>query len=125
MTEIQAPETFGPANFKPFSAEISLCECATCRELAYAMSNVLQGPNSRQHKAAARVLLTELLNGRHVRMTLAERAAEARLEKAAKIAAAVEAGASPATLQIMERGYATVKMSDFYATGMGLGVTIR
>lgn len=113
-----------PTDFAPYRAEITDCHCETCREVAYALSDVLDWGGQR-HKARCADLLTALRAGTHLRMTLAERAAEARKEKSERLAQAEADGASAATVAAIERGYASVSMRDFYATGMGLGMTPR
>lgn len=114
----------GPADFAPYRDQISLCECHLCRELAYEMSSVTDFDGSR-HRAAAERLFLALTLGEHSRMTLRERAIQARGEKAERLALAHATGASPETIAAIERGYTTVKMSDFYAAGMGLGIGPR
>ena len=93
-----------PTDFEPYRVEISGCCCPTCREVAYAMSDVLDFRGER-HLAAAVALLRSLQSGQHVRMTLAQRAAEARRETAARLAQLRADGADPATIAAVERGY--------------------
>lgn len=118
------PDAIGPADFDPYRADIRDCACDVCNEVAYALSNVLDFTGAR-HRAAARNLLDVLRAGQHRHVSYAERAAIARAEKAVRLAAAIANGASASHIAAIERGYATVKMSDFYATGMGLGMTPR
>lgn len=109
-----------PDDFKPYRDQISGgCECALCHELS---ANGHHFSDKHVQRQAARVLLAHLVAGTHERVTIAEVAAFARTAKAARLDAARAAGASAETLATIERGYATVKMSDFYATGMGLGI---
>lgn len=93
-----------PTDFEPYRVQITGCCCATCREVAYASSDPLDFRHER-HMAAAVVLLRQLQAGQHIRMTLAERAAEAREEKAARLADLRAAGADPETIAAVERGY--------------------
>jgi hypothetical protein len=58
-------------------------------------------------------------------VTLAECTARARSAKVARLDAMRTAGASPEALADVERGYAAVRMRDFSATGMGLGIGPR
>ncbi|MFI7069518.1 hypothetical protein [Micromonospora sediminicola] len=110
----------GPADFAPFRGEFADCHCPTCREIAYAASSLLDGPRSPRSLAACRALLAELRTGTHRRLTLAERAAEAREEKAVRLAALREAGAPDAEIAAVERGYVRVDMA-FMREGIGAG----
>ncbi|MFD6638359.1 hypothetical protein ACFWDN_21360 [Micromonospora chalcea] len=115
-----APE-FGPADFAPFRAEFAECVCPTCRETVYALCAALDGPGSPRHLAACRALLSELRAGTHRRMTHAERAAQLREEKAAKLAALREAGASASEVEATERGYVKVPLGGM-VEGWGVGI---
>ncbi|MFG3715838.1 hypothetical protein [Micromonospora sp. NPDC047730] len=115
-----APE-IGPADFRPFRAEIADCHCPTCRAVAYALSSVLDGPRSPRHLAACRALLAELRAGDHHRMTLAERAAEAREAKAARLAELRAAGAPASDIAAVEMGFVRVDMA-FMREGAGVGI---
>lgn len=114
----------GPVDFDPYRSEIRDCCCATCREVAYALSDILDLRGAR-HLLAAEALLAALRDGQHEHVSLQARAAEARVDKAARLKAARAEGASPAALAAIERGYAKVSMRDFFATGMGLGIGPR
>lgn len=109
----------GPRDFDPYRTEISGCFCPMCRELMYSDAT------GRRALAAGGVLLAALKAGEHVRMEVAEYHAEAKADRDRRIAEAEAAGASAEHLATLRRGYATVKMSDFYATGMGLGIGPR
>lgn len=113
-----------PADFAPYRNQLKGCACATCRELSYALSNVLDF-DGRKHRAAAADLLVELRAGTHVHMSYTERAAEVRAETAIRLAGAKATGRSAEHIAAIERGYVTVEMSDFYVTGMGLGIGPR
>jgi len=117
-------DKIGPKDFDPYRDQIRDCHCAECRQVAYAASDVLDFDGSR-HMAAARALLASLRAGTHRHMTLAERAEEARAEKAERVADAVARGASADEIAAIERGYTAVRMRDFFATGMGLGIGPR
>ncbi|WP_229398113.1 hypothetical protein [Micromonospora okii] len=122
---MSAPE-IGPADFAPHRAEITGCECPTCREVAYASSSVLDGPTSPRSLAACSALLAELRGGRHHRMTLAERAAQAREEKAARLAELYAAGAPASEIAAVERGYVKFPFSDpVKGSGIGIGGRIQ
>lgn len=99
-----------PTDFDPYRAEIAGCWCRPCATTG---------------SDGGRALHAALVAGTHRRMTQAERAAEARAAKAVRLAEAQARGATPAELAAIERGYVAVKMSDFYATGMGLGIGPR
>lgn len=111
-------------DWEPFVDEISDCQCDTCNEVAYARSDVLDF-DGRRYREAAAALLAALRAGEHRRMSIAERAELARAAKAERLAAAIAEGASADRIAAIERGYTTVRMSDFYATGMGLGIGPR
>lgn len=98
------PRTPIPTDFDPYRDAITDCWCPVCREVAYAASDTLDFQGER-HLAAAVALLHSLQSGQHVRMTLAERATEARAEKAARLAEMRAAGADPAEIAAVERGY--------------------
>lgn len=114
----------GPADFDLYRAEFTDCCCPLCREVAYALSDVLDHAG-RRHLAACGVLLTALRAGTHTRVERADWHEQCRREHDARVAAAKAAGITGRRLADIERGYSTVKMSDFYATGMGLGVGPR
>lgn len=109
------------ASFAPYRPEIEDCACPTCREVSYGLSSVLDGPLSPRHLGACLALLAELRAGTHRRVTLAERAAEAREEKAAKLARLREAGAPASEIAAAERGYVRVDMA-FMRDGIGAGL---
>lgn len=97
-------QPIGPEDFRPFLEEITDCWCAVCREVAYAANDVLDF-RGRRHLAAAQALLADLRDGLHHRMTLAERAEEARVAKAQRLADLRASGASPEVIAVVERGY--------------------
>lgn len=110
-----------PADFDLYRAQITGCHCDVCNEVAFAMSDVLDF-GRRRHLAAACALLAALKAGTHRRKTFGEYADELAVAKAERLAQARAEGASAATLEAIERGYVAVRMRDFYASGMGLGV---
>lgn len=114
-------------DFDPYRAEITDCFCELCREVSYALSSVIDSgtPGRPRHREAVAALLAALRAGEHQRVGMKEYAQAAREAKAIRLAEARENGASAEMISVIERGYATVKMSDFYATGMGLGVGPR
>lgn len=114
----------GPRDFDPFRAQIKDCACDHCWKVAGALSDVTDY-SGRKHRAACEDLLTALRNGSHVHMTYAARGEVAKAETEHRVEAAIAAGKSQQYINTLRRGYATVKMSDFYATGMGLGMTPR
>lgn len=114
----------GPKDFDPYRAEIRDCYCPECRAVSYAASDVLDFDGSR-HMAAAQALLASLRAGTHRHVTLAERVAEAKAEKAERLEKAIANGADPEVIAAIERGYTKVSMRDYFATGMGLGIGPR
>lgn len=108
------------ADFAPYRDEIRDCTCLLCGEVACALSDV-RDFGGRRHLAACVALLGALMAGEHVRRSYAEMAAEAREAKAVRLAEAEAAGASPATLAAIERGYA--KYAGFMVDGIGAGMT--
>lgn len=114
----------GPGDFAPFRDEIHDCHCAICRECQYALADVLDFRGER-HLDACRALLAALTAGEHQRVEFADWVAASKTAAAERLETARRNGASTGELAIIERGYVTVKMSDFYATGMGLGVGSR
>ena len=112
----------GPKDFDAYRAQITDCYCPLCRECAYAVSDVLD-MRGRRSRAAARVLLAALQAGAHRRVEQDVYHAQARVDHDRRIAEAEAAGVTGRALEDIRRGYSTVKMSDFYATGMGLGMT--
>jgi hypothetical protein len=121
----------GPEDFAPYRAEIQDCHCAAfCLPMVHVMSKnsgtyVRTGEGRREHERHARGLLAALVAGTHQRVGFREFVAEAKAEKVRRLAKAKAAGASPETLATIERGYATIRIGDFHATGMGLGIGPR
>lgn len=114
--------SIGPKDFDPFRSEIRGCACDHCQAVAFAHSDVLD-MGGRKHLKACEDLLTALREGRHAHMSYAERSAIAREQNKRRIAQAIADGRSEAYIESLRRGYVSVKMSDFYATGMGIGMT--
>lgn len=114
----------GPRDFDPYRDEIRDCHCAEfCLPLAYVTSKnsgtyAHTGEGQRENEERARALLAALVAGAHQRVEFREFVAQAKAEKARRLA---EAG-TEAERAVIERGYVSFKMSDFYATGMGLGI---
>ena len=121
---MSAAPVIGPRDFDSFRADIAECYCQTCREVAYAASDVLDFYGDR-HRAAAEQLLAALRAGEHGRVTFAARVAEARAEKEARLAEARANGASAATIAIIERGYVKVSMAPIEGMGLGIGGRIQ
>lgn len=96
-----------PADFDPYREQIRDCACDLCCEVAYALSSSSDF-DGRRHRAACAVLLDALRAGEHVHKTYAQLAAEARALVAAD-------GGAPTV--------ATVSARDFYASGLGIGMT--
>lgn len=115
-----APE-IGPADFAPFRAEFVDCHCLTCREVSFTLSGVLDGPESPRHLAACHALLAELRAGTHKRLSFAERVAQAREEKAIRLARLRADGAPASEIEAAELGYVRFPFSDM-VNGSGLGV---
>lgn len=111
-----------PADFDPYRDQIRGCACDLCNEVAYALSSVTDF-DGRRHQAACAVLLAALRVDQHVHKSLAQRAKEARVEKDERLAAAAAGGASAEQLAAIDRGYTKVSARDFYATGLGIGMT--
>lgn len=126
-TEEEELPPIGPEDFAPYRAEIQDCHCREfCLPMVYVMSKnsgtyARTGEGQREHERHARGLLAALVAGTHQRVDFREFVAEAKAEKARRLA---EAG-TEAERAVIERGYASVKMSDFYVTGMGLGIGPR
>lgn len=112
----------GPVDFDPYRAEFTDCCCPTCREVDYALSDVLDF-TGRRHLAACEALLAALRAGTHDRVERADWHEQCRREHDDRVAAAKAAGITGRRLADIERGYSAVRMSDFYTTGMGLGMT--
>jgi hypothetical protein len=98
-------------DYKPYLEQIKNCWCDTCAH--HAIGTV------------PTVLLEDLRAGRHVFLSKEDYAAEARARRDERIAEARANGASASHIATLERGYAVVRERDFYATGSGLGLTIR
>lgn len=113
-------DTPRPADFDAYRADIRGCTCGCCLPMSYATN---YAGRDRDQVASGRVLLAALMAGVHTHRTQDEHIAAAKVDHAVRVAAAVERGASADELATIDRGYTTVKMSDFYATGMGLGMT--
>lgn len=111
-----------PADFAPYRDQLRGCCCPLCNEVAYALSSVLDC-DGRRHHAACSALLVALRADEHVHKSLEQRAKEARAAKDERLAAALATGASAEQLVAIERGYTKVSARDFYATGMGIGMT--
>lgn len=114
----------GPRDFDPFRDQITDCHCAHCQEVSYALDDVSDFGGHR-HMSACRALLDALRAGEHTHVAFQERVREAREAKAERLERAKAEGASKGELAAIERGYTKVRMSDFYVTGMGLGVGPR
>lgn len=119
----EPPADLGPVLFAPYHDQIELCECGICHAIACELSSHYHRFYGHdQHREVCAALLAQLRAGTHEHMTLAERAQIARAGKAQRLAQAQANGASAETLAAIERGYVAVRMSDFYTTGMGLGI---
>lgn len=124
---LNPPADLGPELFFPYYDQINMCECMICSRCSIEGNSHEYRVYGRQdrHRECATALLAQLHAGTHVHMTIGQRAALARAEKEQRLIRAREAGASDATLAAIERGYVTVKMSDFYTTGCGIGIGPR
>lgn len=92
--------------FAPHLGELDLCECTTCRTVVYAMRAASLGGHTENAArwAAISDQLQAVTNGTHQRVTLGEH-----------IKASMRQGAAgPAAVR--------VRMSDFYTTGLGIGI---
>jgi hypothetical protein len=104
-----------------FLPEIDMCACELCNEVSYARNAFdLYGARrltaaGERYYAAVSARLRALVEGRHRRRTIAEWAVQ---ERAAFVA---EHGREPRP----QEGVVKVRMSDFYVTGMGLGIGPR
>lgn len=116
--------SIGPKDFDPFRSEIRHCACDMCQEVAFALSDVLD-MGGRKHLKACEDLLTALREGRHTHMSYAERSEIARADKERRIDQAIADGKSATYVETLRRGYASASMKDFYAAGMGIGMTPR
>lgn len=125
-TEEELPP-IGPEDFAPYRVEIQDCHC---REFCLPMVDVMSknsgtyahtGEGQREHERHARGLLAALAAGTHQRVGFREFVAQAKADKARRLAEAT----AEAERAIIERGRVSVKMSDHYATGMGLGTRPR
>lgn len=106
--------TPGPQDYKPHLDQITDCHCDLCNEVVYALSSpaVDGGSGNRPHRIACRILLDALTLGTHVRRENSYWVEICKARHAESVA-----GGGP------ERGYYKVSMRDFYATGMGIGMT--
>lgn len=124
MTSTEEETPIGPADFAPYRAEIQDCHCREfCLPMVHVMSKnsgtyAHSGEGQREHERHARGLLAALAAGTHQRVDFRAFVAEAKAEKARRLAEA----RTEAERAVIERGYVSFKMSDFYATGMGLGI---
>jgi DNA polymerase-3 subunit beta len=116
------PTGIGPADFDAYRADIRGCSCTLCVELAYARPLDFDG---REKREAARVLLAALRAGTHDHVTFAEHVGDAKAAKAVTLVEAHAAGATPERIATIERGYVKASMSDFYGSGLGIGMTPR
>lgn len=114
----------GPEDFAPYLAEIQDCHCREfCLPMVHVMSKnsgtyAHTGEGQREHERHARGLLAALTAGTHQRVGFREFVAQAKADKARRLA---EAGTEEERA-VIERGYVSFKMSDFYGSGMGLGI---
>jgi hypothetical protein len=97
----------GRDEFVPHLAEILDCHCDLCNERSYAISSGAAdgGPDGIRVRIAHRVLLDALREGGHTRR---------EWDEWLRICKARSSGG---------RGYVKVSMRDFYATGLGIGMT--
>lgn len=104
----------GRGAFRPFLDQILDCHCDLCNERGYAASSpaVDGGTDGRPYRIANRILLDALIDGTHVRREYAEWIEICKARHAESVA-----NGGP------ERGYYKASMRDFYASGMGLGMT--
>ncbi len=100
-----------PTDFDPYRAQIRGCECDLCYPMGYA------NRAADQRLRDAHALLVALRNGTHRHVTLAERAAIARRERAERIAAACRDGAAERRMAALIRGYATSRDRDTFPYG--------
>lgn len=121
----------GPKDFDPYRQQFRGCECPLCREMSYALSDVLDF-DGRRHYAAAEVLLSALRDGTHSRVELAERVAELKAERAGRIAEACASGAGELRLYGLYRGMSGGSVtrhfyhepySEGFMIGTGIGMT--
>lgn len=105
------------AAYLEYLPAISMCECDTCRRKSQASQQYHRYGDTGSHAELVAMWATisdslrELAEGRHVRVSIHERAV---IEQEKNVAAGrPRYGAMPVQ----------VRMSDFYATGMGLGVS--
>jgi len=116
----------GPRDFAPYRSEIGDCHCQLCRNCSYAASghgNAVQ---------AATELLDALRAGHHHHVTFAEHVSKAKVEHAARVAAACIAGKSELHMLGLHLGYQGGNVERLYyrepynadfMVGIGLGVT--
>lgn len=100
-----------PSDFDPYRTQLHMCECDLCYPLGFANRPY------EQRQAAAETLLAALQAGTHVHMSIAERAAIAREQHVARVAAACADGVSERRMAGILRGYVTSKDSDFWPYG--------
>lgn len=106
-------------DFAPYREQLASCYCQPCREVQYAASKAGQ----LGLRDAMNSLLATLAAGTHTKVDQDTYHQQCKEEREQRIAQACQDGRSEEHLANLHRGYATVKMSDFYATGMGLGMT--
>lgn len=104
----------GRAEFEPFLDQILDCHCDLCNERGYAASSGAAdgGTDGRPYRIANRILLDVLIDGTHVRR---EHAEWIEICKARHTESVADGGPGC--------GYHKASMRDFYASGMGLGMT--
>lgn len=109
-----------PADFAPYREQFIACCCPTCREVAYALSNPLDGPLSPRHVSACTDLLAALKGGTHNPVTATQWAAECKQDREQRLAEAIRDGAPAVQIEALQRGYGVAKMSGDWA-GVGVG----
>jgi len=104
----------GRTEFAPFLGQILDCHCDLCNERGYAASSPAAdgGTDGRPYRIANRILLDALTLGTHARREYSSWIEICKARHAESVA-----NGGP------ERGYYKASMRDFYATGMGLGMT--
>jgi hypothetical protein len=112
--------SIGPSDFDPYREQIQDCHCDPCNQVAYAASRAGQF----DLRKAAQALLDRLQAGDHTRVERDTWLKQVAADRAYRIAEACRNGASDEQMANLHRGYSTAKMSDFYATGMGLGMSL-
>lgn len=113
------PATVGAAEFAPYLAQVTGCACDFCVDVQQVRPGDVDGQETMR---AARTLLAALRLDVHLHISHEERHASSGRDLAIRLALARVGDVDAATRTRIDGGDLTVSLSDFYITGMGLGI---